>query len=84
MGKTVLHTPLCDLLGIEYPVILAGMGPVAGGAMGSVATSKLAAAVSNIRAAQLLKRLGFLHAGAQFAAAPDWMREKFLFALEFR
>jgi NAD(P)H-dependent flavin oxidoreductase YrpB (nitropropane dioxygenase family) len=47
MADTVLHTPLCDLLGIEYPVILAGMGPVAGGAMGSVATSKLAAAVSN-------------------------------------
>jgi NAD(P)H-dependent flavin oxidoreductase YrpB (nitropropane dioxygenase family) len=47
MGKTVLHTPLCDLLGIEYPVILAGMGPVAGGVMGPVATRKLAAAVSN-------------------------------------
>ena len=47
MGHTVLHTPLCDLLGIEYPVILAGMGPVAGGAMGSVATRDLVAAVSN-------------------------------------
>jgi NAD(P)H-dependent flavin oxidoreductase YrpB (nitropropane dioxygenase family) len=47
MAKTVLHTPLCDLLGIEYPVILAGMGPVAGGVMGPVATRQLAAAVSN-------------------------------------
>ena len=47
MGNTVLHTPLCDLLGIEYPVILAGMGPVAGGVMGPVATRQLAAAVSN-------------------------------------
>jgi NAD(P)H-dependent flavin oxidoreductase YrpB (nitropropane dioxygenase family) len=47
MAKTVLHTPLCDLLGIEYPVILAGMGPVAGGVMGPVATRHLAAAVSN-------------------------------------
>jgi len=34
------------LLGIEYPVLLAGMGPVAGG-MGGVATAELAAAVSN-------------------------------------
>ncbi len=35
------------MLGIEYPVILAGMGPVAGGIMGPVATSNLVAAVSN-------------------------------------
>jgi nitronate monooxygenase len=34
-----LHTPLCDMLGIEYPIILAGMG----GAAGPI----LAAAVSN-------------------------------------
>src|SRR6188768_4273362 len=47
MGNTMLHTPLCDMLGIEYPVILAGMGPVAGGVMGPVATRQLAAAVSN-------------------------------------
>lgn len=46
MARTVLRTPLCDLLGIEYPVILAGMGPVAGG-MEPVATAELAAAVSN-------------------------------------
>ena len=46
MSRTVLRTPLCDLLGIEYPVLLAGMGPVAGGAA-PVATRELVAAVSN-------------------------------------
>lgn len=34
-----LHTPICDKLGIEYPVFLAGMG--------GVSLSKLVAAVSN-------------------------------------
>jgi len=34
-----LHTPLCDLLGIEVPIVLAGMG--------QAATPALAAAVSN-------------------------------------
>jgi NAD(P)H-dependent flavin oxidoreductase YrpB (nitropropane dioxygenase family) len=38
-GTNSLRTPLCDLLGIEYPIILAGMG----GAAGPI----LAAAVSN-------------------------------------
>lgn len=33
------HTPICDLLGIEYPLLLAGMGGVSG--------PELAAAVSN-------------------------------------
>ncbi|MCC7363421.1 MAG: nitronate monooxygenase [Dehalococcoidia bacterium] len=46
MGRPVLRTALCDLLGIEYPVISAGMGPVGGGAAPS-ATADLAAAVSN-------------------------------------
>jgi nitronate monooxygenase len=27
MGKRVLRTRLCDILGIEYPIIAAGMGP---------------------------------------------------------
>ncbi|MCH8814317.1 MAG: nitronate monooxygenase [Chloroflexi bacterium] len=35
----LLHTPICDKLGIEYPVFLAGMG--------GVSLSKLVAAVSN-------------------------------------
>lgn len=39
MSRKVLHTKLCDMLEIEYPVILAGMGHVAG--------VELTAAVSN-------------------------------------
>ena len=39
MAQTTLHTRLCDILGIEYPVILAGMGAYAG--------PTLVAAVSN-------------------------------------
>jgi hypothetical protein len=27
MAKKVLRTKLCDMLGIEYPIIYAGMGP---------------------------------------------------------
>ena len=27
MGKRTLRTPLCDMLGIEYPILSAGMGP---------------------------------------------------------
>jgi len=27
MAKRVLRTKLCDMLGIEYPIISAGMGP---------------------------------------------------------
>jgi nitronate monooxygenase len=38
MGRPVLHTRLCDILDIEYPVILAGMG--------GVASAELVAAVS--------------------------------------
>ncbi|MEM9650813.1 MAG: nitronate monooxygenase [Actinomycetota bacterium] len=39
MTNPALHTPLCDLLGIEVPIISAGMGPIAG--------PELVAAVSN-------------------------------------
>src|SRR5512137_714471 len=28
MSKRVLRTKLCDMLGIEYPILCAGMGPV--------------------------------------------------------
>ncbi len=27
MAKRVLRTKLCDMLGIEYPILSAGMGP---------------------------------------------------------
>lgn len=39
MARPVLHTRLCDILDIEYPLILAGMG--------GVATAELVAAVSD-------------------------------------
>src|SRR5438477_10196772 len=43
MSRPVLRTPLCDLLGIEYPIILAGMGA---GNEGGAAGPELVAAVS--------------------------------------
>lgn len=39
MSALTLHTPLCDLLGIRYPIVLAGMG--------RISSPELAAAVSN-------------------------------------
>ncbi len=39
MGDKLLHTALCDLLNIRYPILLAGMG--------GASTPELAAAVSN-------------------------------------
>jgi nitronate monooxygenase len=59
MARPVLRTELCDMLGIEYPVILAGMGPVAGGVMGPVATAKLVAAVSNAGGLGVIGGAGF-------------------------
>jgi enoyl-[acyl-carrier protein] reductase II len=47
----MLHTPICDLLGIEFPIIQAGMGPFT--------SAELVAAVSNSGA------LGSLGAGAR-------------------
>jgi nitronate monooxygenase len=41
----ILRTKLCDILGIEYPILLAGMGGIAG--EGHAAQPKLVAAVSN-------------------------------------
>ncbi len=59
MARPVLRTALCDMLGIEYPVILAGMGPVAGGISGSVATAPLVAAVSNAGGLGVIGGAGF-------------------------
>ena len=39
MADRALRTPICDLFGIEYPIILAGMG--------GVSMAPLVAAVSN-------------------------------------
>jgi len=47
------------MLGIEYPIILAGMGPVAGGISGPVATSDLVAAVSNAGGLGVLGGAGY-------------------------
>jgi nitronate monooxygenase len=46
MARPTLRTAFCDRIGIEYPIISAGMGPVAGTGA-PVATAELAAAVSN-------------------------------------
>jgi NAD(P)H-dependent flavin oxidoreductase YrpB (nitropropane dioxygenase family) len=59
MARPVLRTQLCDMLGIEYPVVLAGMGPVAGGITGPVATSELVAAVSNAGGLGVIGGAGF-------------------------
>jgi len=45
MTKPILRTKLCDLFGIEYPIILAGMGDVCKDE--TIANGKLCAAVSN-------------------------------------
>lgn len=66
MARPVLRTQLCDRLGIEYPVILAGMGPVAGTGA-PVATAELAAAVSNA---------GGLGVIGGVAYSPDRLREQ--------
>ena len=34
MDRPILHTEMCDLLDIEYPIALAGMGPTVGGGTG--------------------------------------------------
>jgi nitronate monooxygenase len=67
MARPVLRTSLCDMLGIEYPVILAGMGPVAGGIAGPVATSELVAAVSNAGGLGVLGGAGY---------SPERLREE--------
>ncbi len=46
MTRPTLRTEFLERVGIEYPVVLAGMGPVAGTG-DPVATDKLVAAVSN-------------------------------------
>ncbi len=51
MSSKILHTSLCDIFGIKYPILLAGMG--------GASTPELAAAVSNAGG------LGILGAAAQ-------------------
>jgi nitronate monooxygenase len=54
MSRPVLKTPLCDLLGIEYPVLLAGMGGGDG-----FARAELAAAVSEAGGLGIIGAAGF-------------------------
>ena len=59
MVRTVLRTRLCDLLGIEYPVLLAGMGPTVGESNHGVAGPALVAAVSNAGGLGVLGGTGY-------------------------
>lgn len=65
-ARPTLKTEFCDRVGIEYPVILAGMGPVAGTG-DPVATGELCAAVSNA---------GGLGMIGGVAYSPDQLREQ--------
>lgn len=51
MARPTLKTPLCDLLGIEYPILLAGMARTSSG--------PLAAAVSNAGGLGTIGGLGY-------------------------
>ncbi len=65
MTRPVLRTEFCDRVGIEYPVILAGMGPVAGTGA-PTANVDLVAAVSNAGGLGVLGGVAF---------SPDELRE---------
>ena len=62
MAKRILRTKLCDMLGIEYPIILAGMAGIAG--------PQLVAAVSNAGGMGVLGVSGFTAEQLQ-----DWIRK---------
>jgi nitronate monooxygenase len=66
MSRPTLRTEFCDRVGIEYPVVLAGMGPVAGTG-DPVATAELVAAVSNA---------GGLGVMGGVAYSPDVLRDQ--------
>ena len=59
MTRPILHTEMCDLLDIEYPIALAGMGPTVGGGQGGVAGPELVAAISNAGGLGVLGAAGF-------------------------
>jgi nitronate monooxygenase len=60
-GKTMLHTRICDMLGIEHPIISAPMSR-------GIAAADLAAAVSEAG--------GFGLIGAMTTSGPEWLREQ--------
>lgn len=62
----MIHTLLCDLLGIDHPILNAPMS--------GTATATLAAAVSNAG--------GFGMIGGSTRGGPDWLREQIRAARE--
>ena len=58
MGKRILRTKLCDMLGIEYPILSAGMGPSLVGERAG-ATVELVVAVSEAGGLGVLGAAGF-------------------------
>ncbi len=65
-ARPILRTSLCELFGIEYPVLLAGMGPTVGESNHGVAGPELVAAVSNAGGLGVLGGTGY---------GPDQMEE---------
>ena len=59
MAKRTLHTKLCDMLGIEYPIICAGMGPTMIGETAG-APVELVVAVSEAGGMGVLGGSGFI------------------------
>jgi enoyl-[acyl-carrier protein] reductase II len=51
MGRKVLYTGLCEIVGIKYPIIQAGMGPFS--------TNRLAAAAANAGVLGIISTSGF-------------------------
>jgi len=66
MGKRILRTKLCDMLGIEYPIIAAGMGPTLIGET-TGAPVELVVAVSEAGGMGVLGGSGFIVDGLQEA-----------------
>lgn len=62
-----LRTRVCDILGIEHPILLAGMGPTAGGGRGAAARAELVAAVSEAGGLGVIGGAGF---------SPDALRDE--------
>jgi nitronate monooxygenase len=59
MVRPVLRTRICDLLGMEYPILLAGMGPTVGESNHGIAGPELVAAVSNAGGLGVLGGTGY-------------------------
>ena len=66
MTRPTLRTEFCDRVGIEYPVVLAGMGPVAGTGP-PTADGELVSAVSNAGGLGVLGGVGY---------SPDGLRDE--------